>query len=141
MTKIKLCGLSRPCDIEAVNELKPDYVGFVFAPESRRYVTYEKAEELKRRLSPEIRAVGVFVNELPQNVARLLQNGIIDMAQLHGDEDEDYIAKLRLLTDKKIIRAFCIKTADDIKIAVQVKQIIFFLIPAQARGQYLTGDT
>ena len=119
MTKIKLCGLSRPCDIEAVNELKPDYVGFVFAPESRRYVTYEKAEELKRRLSPEIRAGGVFVNELPQNVARLLQNGIIDMAQLHGDEDEDYIAKLRLLTDKKIIRAFCIKTADDIKIAVQ----------------------
>ncbi len=119
MTKIKLCGLSRPCDIEAVNELKPDYVGFVFAPESRRYVTYEKAEELKRRLSPEIRAVGVFVNELPQNVARLLQNGIIDMAQLHGDEDEDYIAKLRLLTDKKIIRAFCIKTADDIKIAAQ----------------------
>lgn len=119
MTKIKLCGLSRPCDIEAVNELKPDYIGFVFAPESRRYVTYEKAEELKRRLSPEIRAVGVFVNELPQNVARLLQNGIIDMAQLHGDEDEDYIAKLRLLTDKKIIRAFCIKTADDIKIAAQ----------------------
>ena len=119
MTNIKLCGLSRPCDIEAANELKPDYIGFVFASKSKRYVTYEKAAELKRRLSPEIRAVGVFVNEYPQNVAKLLESGIIDMAQLHGDEDEAYITQLRLLTDKPIIQAFRIKTAEDIKNAEQ----------------------
>lgn len=119
MTKIKLCGLSQPCDIEAVNELKPDYIGFVFAPKSKRYVTYEKATELKSRLSPEIQAVGVFVNEHPQNVAKLLQNGIIDIAQLHGDEDEDYITQLRLLTDKPIIKAFRIKTANDMITAEQ----------------------
>lgn len=119
MTKIKLCGLSRPCDIEAANELKPDYIGFVFAPKSRRYVTYKKAEELKSLLSPDIEAVGVFVNEPPQNVATLLKKGIIDIAQLHGDEDEDYIAELRLLTDKTIIKAFRIKTANDIKILEQ----------------------
>lgn len=119
MTKIKLCGLSRPCDIETANELKPDYIGFVFAPKSKRYVTYEKATELKSRLSPEIQAVGVFVNEHLQNVANLLQNGIIDMAQLHGDEGEDYIAQLRLLADKPIIRAFRIETASDMKTAEQ----------------------
>ena len=119
MTNIKLCGLSRPCDIEAANELKPDYIGFVFASKSKRYVTYEKAAELKSRLSPEIRAVGVFVNEYPQNVAKLLKSGIIDMAQLHGDEDEAYITQLRLLTDKPIIQAFRIKTAEDIKNAEQ----------------------
>lgn len=119
MTKIKLCGLSRPCDIEAANELKPDYIGFVFAPKSRRYVTYKKAEELKSLLSPDIEAVGVFVNEPPPNVATLLKKGIIDIAQLHGDEDEDYIAELRLLTDKTIIKAFRIKTANDIKILEQ----------------------
>lgn len=119
MTNIKLCGLSRPCDIEAVNELKPDYIGFVFASKSKRYVTYEKATVLKSRLSPEIQAVGVFVNEHPQNVAKLLKNGIIDIAQLHGDEDEEYITQLRLLTDKPIIKAFRIKTADDIKTAEQ----------------------
>lgn len=119
MTKIKLCGLSRPCDIEAANALKPDYIGFVFASKSRRYVTYEKAAELKKWLSPEIQAVGVFVNEHPQNVAKLLQNGIIDMAQLHGDEDEDYITQLRLLTNKPMIRAFRIETAKDIKNAKQ----------------------
>lgn len=119
MTNIKLCGLSRSCDIETTNELKPDYIGFVFASKSKRYVTYEKATELKSRLSPEIQAVGVFVNEHPQNVANLLKNGIIDIAQLHGDEDEDYITQLRLLTDKPIIKAFRIKTANDIKTAEQ----------------------
>lgn len=119
MTKIKLCGLSLPCDIEVANELKPDYIGFVFAPKSRRYVTYKKAEELKSLLSPDIEAVGVFVNEPPQNVATLLKKGIIDIAQLHGDEDEDYIVELRLLTDKTIIKAFRIKTANDIKIVEQ----------------------
>lgn len=119
MTNIKLCGLSRPCDIEAANELNPDYIGFVFASKSRRYVTYEKAAELKSQLSPEIQAVGVFVNEHPKNVVNLLKNGIIDIAQLHGDEDEDYITQLRLLTDKPIIKAFLIKTANDIKTAEQ----------------------
>ena len=117
MTKIKLCGLSRPCDIEAVNELNPDYIGFVFASKSRRYVTYERAAELKSRLSPEIQAVGVFVNEPLQNVAKLLQKGVIDMAQLHGDEDEDYITQLRQLTNKPVIQAFRIKTAKDVNTA------------------------
>ena len=119
MTKIKLCGLSRPCDIEIANELKPDYIGFVFASKSKRYVTYEKAMELKNRLSPEIRAVGVFVNEHPQNVAKLLQIGAVHIIQLHGDEDDDYITQLRLLTDKPIIKAFRIKTENDIKTAEQ----------------------
>ena len=119
MTKMKLCGLSRPCDIEAANELKPDYIGFVFASKSKRYVTYEKATELKKRLLPEIQAVGVFVNEHPQEVAKRLENGMIDIAQLHGDEDEAYIKQLRLLTDKPIIKAFRIETAQDIKIANQ----------------------
>lgn len=119
MTKIKLCGLSRLCDIEDANEIKPDYIGFVFIPKSKRYVTYEKAAELKSRLSSEIQAVGVFVNEHPQDVAKLLQNGIIDIVQLHGDEDENYITQLRLLTDKPIIKAFRIATSNDIKTAKQ----------------------
>lgn len=48
MTKMKLCGLFRPCDIDAANQLKPEYIGFVFAPKSRRYVTPEEAAELKK---------------------------------------------------------------------------------------------
>lgn len=119
MTKIKLCGLSRSCDIEASNELRPDYIGFVFAPKSRRYVTPEKAMELKQMLSPEIQAVGVFVNETPEKVADLLNSGGTDMAQLHGNEDENYIKQLRQLTDKPIIKAFRIETVSDIVRAEQ----------------------
>jgi phosphoribosylanthranilate isomerase len=119
MTKIKLCGLSRPCDIGAANELKPDYIGFVFAPKSKRYVTPEKAMGLKQMLLPEIQSVGVFVNEKPETVVKLLQDGTIDIAQLHGAEDEEYIIQLRQLTDKPIIKAFRIETASDIEKALQ----------------------
>ena len=114
MTKIKLCGLSRPCDIETANELKPEYIGFVFAPKSRRYVTPEKAKALRQLLASEIHAVGVFVNENPERVACLLNNSVIDIAQLHGSEGEDYIKQLRTITDQPIIKAFRIETAGGI---------------------------
>ena len=115
MTKIKLCGLSRPCDIEAANELKPEYIGFVFAPKSRRYVTPDEARRLKAMLSPDIRAVGVFVNEPLEAVAEMAEQSIIDIVQLHGDEDEAYIAKRRELTHRPIIRAFRISAGGDIE--------------------------
>lgn len=115
MTKIKLCGLSRQCDIEWANELKPDYIGFIFWSKSKRNVSPERAKELKALLSPDIKAVGVFVNEPVENVAELLGNNIIDLAQLHGSEDEEYIARLRTLSDKPIIKAFLLKSKKDAK--------------------------
>ena len=114
MTKIKLCGLRRPADIEAVNELRPDYIGFVFAGKSRRYVSPEAAKQLREKLDPAIRAVGVFVREAPETVAGLLAAGIIDLAQLHGGEDEDYIRRLRTLTDKPLIQAFRVESEADL---------------------------
>ena len=114
MTKIKLCGLTRLCDIEVANELKPEYIGFVFAPKSHRYVSPEKAKELKNQLHSDIKAVGVFVNESAESVAELLNNEIIDIAQLHGTESESYISRLRKLTDKPIIKAFRIDSEQDI---------------------------
>lgn len=117
MTKIKLCGLTQPCDIEAANELCPDYIGFVFAPNSRRFIAPAQAGKHRQRLLPAIKAVGVFVNESPETVAGLLEDGVIDIAQLHGAEDETYIGRLRQLTDKPIIRAFRIDTAADIAAA------------------------
>lgn len=115
MTRIKLCGLTRPCDIEAANELMPEYVGFVFAAKSRRYVDAEIAAELRAMLKPGIRAVGVFVDEAPDTIAGLLERGIIDIAQLHGDEPEDDIRRIRELTGKPVIRAFGIDTERDIE--------------------------
>ena len=118
MVKIKICGLSRLCDIEAVNESKPEYMGFVFA-ESRRQVTPGHAEELRAKLSPDITPVGVFVNEAIENVLRLIQNGIIDAIQLHGAEDEEYIKKLKESTNKPVIKAVSVERVGDVQKWIQ----------------------
>ncbi len=115
MTKIKFCGLTRIEDIEAVNRIKPEYIGFVFWDKSKREVTREKAAELKSRLDPSIRAVGVFVDEDAEVVKSLLEGGIIDIAQLHGHEDEDYIKGLKNSTGSGVIKAFKIRSKDDIR--------------------------
>ena len=117
MTKIKLCGLTRPEDIEAANGLMPDFVGFVFAEKSRRYVPPETAARLRERLNPEIPAAGVFVDAPPEHVAELLERGTIQIAQLHGQEDEAYIRALRALTDRTIWKAFKITAPGDLAAA------------------------
>jgi phosphoribosylanthranilate isomerase len=105
LTKIKICGLTRHCDIDAVNIHKPEYVGFVFAPQSRRFISPEHALNLRRRLDSTIIPVGVFVNERVENIMHIINSGIIDVIQLHGDEDENYIRHLKTLTDNAIIKA------------------------------------
>lgn len=115
MTKIKLCGLSRAEDILIANEILPEFVGFVFYKKSRRYIEPEKFLELKKILDKKISAVGVFVNEKISIIAEISKN--LDYIQLHGSEDKNYISELKNLTDKKIIQAFKIKTAEDLKIA------------------------
>ncbi|MBQ9064875.1 MAG: phosphoribosylanthranilate isomerase [Blautia sp.] len=114
MTKIKLCGLTRLTDIEVSNRLRPEYVGFVFAQKSRRYITPEKAAELKKALDPAIQAVGVFVDEDPDVIAQLLDKGVIDLAQLHGNETEKDIMKLKG-RGMPVIRAFQLKKAASAK--------------------------
>lgn len=116
-TKIKLCGLTRPADIEAANELMPDCIGFVFAPKSKRHVTKAQAKELKALLDPSIKAVGVFVNESPDVIVQLAKDGILDAVQLHGNEDASYIAALRNHLDIPILQAIRIRTAADAETA------------------------
>ncbi len=85
MTKIKICGLTRMTDIEAVNELKPEYIGFVFAEKSKRFVFDEAALRFKERLNADIKAVGVFVDEPIASVIKRIDYKMIDMVQLHGN--------------------------------------------------------
>ena len=91
MTKIKLCGIQRYEDIDVVNELLPDYIGFVFAKKSKRFISYDMAKSLKIRLDKRVKAVGVFVNE-----------------------DIDYISKLKKYVNIPVIKAFKIKSKADI---------------------------
>lgn len=119
MTKIKLCGLRRACDIEYVNELMPEYVGFVFAKGSKRYVAPEEAAVLRASLQEGIIPVGVFVDECPDVVANLVNNRTIDAVQLHGRENEAYIHALHKLVDCTIIQAFRIAEQKDVEVANQ----------------------
>ena len=114
-TLIKICGLSRPEDIDVVNELRPDFIGFVFYEKSKRNVTKEKAKSLKEKLDSRIPAVGVFVNADPEFVISLLEEGIIDIAQLHGSEDEEYIQNIRAKTGRKVIKAFVVNDAQSLE--------------------------
>ncbi len=84
--KIKICGLSRPRDVDFVNAALPDYVGFVFA-KSRRQVSFEQAKVLKSSLDARIKAVGVFVNAPLELMEKAVSENIVDMVQLHGQED------------------------------------------------------
>ena len=113
--KIKICGLSREEDIAYVNEVVPEFIGFVFAPKSRRYVTPARAARLRELLHPDIVPVGVFVREDPRVVAGLLEQGIIGMAQLHGKEDETYVKELRQLTKRPLVQAFRIDNLEDVR--------------------------
>lgn len=119
MTKIKICGLKREEDILYVNSCHPDYAGFVFTEQSRRFVTPARACQLRERLKPSIIPVGVFVNEQPDKIAELLKLEIISMVQLHGQENEAYIKRLKDMTNKPIIKAFSIHRKEDVEKALQ----------------------
>lgn len=115
MTEIKICGLRREEDIEAANALLPDYIGFVFA-KSRRQVTAEQACRLRANLDGRVRAVGVFVNESTEKVAETAKICSLFAVQLHGDENADYIGKLRPLLPQncEIWKAARVQTAGHI---------------------------
>ncbi len=138
MTKIKFCGLTRACDIEAANELKPDYIGFVFWSRSKRYVTRRKALELKKLLDPSIAAVGVFVDEDIDVVKAYLNDGIIDIAQLHGHEDEEYIRSVKEDTGRKVIKAFKITSYE--KLAEANKSCADYVLLDAGMGDGVTFD-
>jgi phosphoribosylanthranilate isomerase len=115
MTRVKICGLRRECDIAYANRLLPDYIGFIFAKKSRRYLTPETAAQLKARLDGRIKAVGVFVDAPAEEIAALAQAGTIDLVQLHGHEDAAYIRALRESVSLPLIQAFRVDTPDDLR--------------------------
>ena len=120
MTKIKICGLSRPCDIEHVNEAKPDFCGFIInVSKSKRNVSPDTVRQLVKNLSPDVKPVGVFVNAPMAEIAALTEDGTLAYVQLHGKEDEAYIAALREKIHVPIIQAFKVTCPEDVAHAQQ----------------------
>ena len=125
--KVKMCGLHRQEDIIFANQVKPDYVGFVFA-ESKRRVTPETAMELRRQLTPEIQTVGVFVNEEPEKLAQIAEAIPLDVIQLHGDEEQEYIKRLQKLTNRQIWKAVRVQSRKILQQPGSLEQIRFYWI-------------
>lgn len=145
-TKIKICGLRRPEDVDYVNKWRPDYIGFILAEGFRRKITPEQAQSLAERLHPEIRRVGVFVNQSVEFVSEMLDRGIIQIAQLHGEEDDSFIRDLRESCKQKdcraeIIKAIKVRTAEDIVRAKQYTCDYLLLDAWSAKGAGGNGET
>ena len=139
MVKIKICGLKRLEDIDIVNKYKPDYIGFVFA-DSKRKVSHELASELKSNLDSEIISVGVFVDASQEEILDLYDNGIIDMAQLHGHEDENYIASLKEKTNSKLQVINAIEMSEGIDLNEYANTQADYLLLDSGKGSGKTFD-
>ena len=138
MTKIKICGLFRDCDIDFVNEAMPDYIGFVFA-KSHRQVSVKQADLFRKKLNKNIISVGVFVNNDIEEIQKIYNDGIISIAQLHGSEDNNYISELRKNCNIKIIKS--VNASADIDIQ-KIKNIDadFLLFDGGIGGEGKTFD-
>ena len=139
MPKIKICGLRRLKDIEIVNRYKPDYIGFVFA-NSKRQVSHELAIQMKDNLDDNIISVGVFVDAEPDEILTLFNKGIIEIAQLHGDESEDYINNLKEKTNNELKIINAVEMSQDTDLLVHDKSQADYLLLDSGKGSGKTFD-
>lgn len=135
MTQVKICGLTRQEDIAAVNRYLPDFIGFVFAPGSRRQLTVAQARLLKEQLDPRIKAVGVFTGEAVPKIAALCEAKIIDMVQLHGDETADYIRALKAKIPSPVIKAVRVRGREQI-LQAETLPCDLLLLDTYRKGEY-----
>jgi phosphoribosylanthranilate isomerase len=109
---IKICGMRESANIQEVEKLRPDLMGFIFYLKSKRYVGEDFNPEHMKLIRPEIQKVGVFVNEIAEKVIDIAHKFNLNFIQLHGDESPEYCGRLK---DEgfKIIKAFGIYTGLD----------------------------
>ena len=135
MTKIKMCGMMNTSDVIAVKELKVDYAGFILSQGFKRSISYNTFDVLLGYLADtNIKKVGVFVNESIDLILNRYSDKI-DIIQLHGSEDDIYIEKLKSAVNKPIIKAFKIKTEDDVKAAQRSKADMILLDSGVGSGK------
>ena len=139
MAKIKICGLKRLEDVEIVNKYKPDFVGFVFA-DSKRKVTLNLARQMKQNLDDSIQSVGVFVDAAIDEILEIHEQGIIDMAQLHGSESEDYIEKLKKKSNDQLKIINAIEMDDEKDLLEYDNSIADYLLLDSGKGIGKTFD-
>ena len=139
MVKIKICGLKRLEDIEFANRYKPDYVGFVFA-ESKRKVDHNLAKQMKAKLCEDIQSVGVFVDADISEILKLCSDGTIDIAQLHGMENKEYIKTLKEKTDYKLKIIKAIEVSENTDFSEYDDSLADYLLLDSGKGSGKTFD-
>ena len=139
--KVKFCGIRRLKDVEFINKYPPDYVGFIFA-KSKRQIDEVQAKFLSEKLYKSIKKVGVFVNANINDIIRIAKTAELDVIQLHGDEDENYIGELKnSVNNIHIWKAVRVKTEDDIKKAEQLNVDMLLLDSFSEKAYGGTGKT
>ena len=116
-TRIKICGLTRSEDVRAAVDEGADAVGFVFYPESPRFVTPEAAAHLMSQLPPFVSTVGLFVNATKDEVMQTVAKAPVALLQFHGDETPAQCAEIAAAVKRPFIRAARMKpdtTGDDL---------------------------
>lgn len=143
MVKIKICGLKRTCDIDFVNEGKPDFCGFIInVPKSRRSVRPEEVQRLTGRLHDSIIPVGVFVDSPIETILSLVKDGAIRAVQLHGHEDDNYVNTLRQELNTlytPVIQAFPVVSLQDVQAAAR-SRADYILLDNGAGGTGISFD-
>lgn len=146
MTKIKICGLSRREDIESVNMVSPDYIGFIMGfPKSHRNITIERAKTLRAGLKEEIQVVGVFVDAEISMIVDACAQKVIDIIQLHGREDIRYIERLKAVlasveVQAEIIKAIQVKSKEDLTLIKEVPADMILLDAGMGDGKLFSQE-
>lgn len=130
MKAVKICGLRRRQDIEAVNRARPEYAGFVFA-KGKRYVDPENDRSLAEGLDPKIQKVGVFVNESIETVSRIVEEWNLDVVQLHGVETPVYSQRFSV----PVWKAFAVHSRQDL-LKTREYKVRGFLLDAATPGRF-----
>lgn len=135
MAKVKITGISHEVEIGIMNELRPDYVGFVFLKRNNRFIAPEHAGYLRAKLNRTIKSVGIFSNASLDTVAMSAETAGLDFIQLDGDETREYIAALRELIHCPIIKSFKISRAIDAERAMNTSADYVLLDSDKGHGK------
>lgn len=110
MTKVKICGITNFDDALAAVEFGADAIGFVFVPNTPRYIEPAKASEIIARLPPFVTTVGLFVNDSQEHIKQIADQCKLSVLQLHGQESPDFCLQF----NRKVIKAFRIKDKESL---------------------------
>lgn len=129
---IKVCGMRNPENIEQVAKLKPNLMGFIFYPKSKRYIDKIDPTMINNKLFEKIKKTGVFVNALIGEVFLGVDTYQLDYIQLHGNEAPEYCEEIKSM-NMPVIKAFNLDEAFDFSILKDYQPFVeYFLFDTKA---------